>query len=240
MDSFGGVRGPLSGVGFGLTGLLGTGSGDLDLDLDIDGLDSDSDPDSESDESCDACFSFFSSHPTPGFTSTAALLLLDELECSLAEETEPDLERVFDRDLECDRDGDLEGVCEAERDREREAECDVERDSDPECERDREERDESDEDEDERLLELADDTECRLGEVVLCHGSIHSSFGNLELEIPNTFVFNLSFSSAPPPINSTFLSVSLVGFTSVLSPFSGTLIFLLSSGSVFLCSRFIS
>ncbi|KAK2554356.1 hypothetical protein P5673_024055 [Acropora cervicornis] len=171
VDSFGGVRGPLSAVGFGFTGLLVTGVGDLDIDL------LDSDPDSDSVESCEACFGDLSSPPSFCFTSAVTLLLLDELECSLADEAEPDRERDLDREPDRDRDGDLEGVCDTECDREREAECDEERDSDPERERDREDRDESEEDEDDRLLELAEDTECRLGEVVLCHGSIHSSFG---------------------------------------------------------------
>lgn len=230
MDSFGGVRGPLSAAGFGFTGLLVTGVGDLDIDL------LDSDPDSDSEESCEACFGDLSSPPSFCFTSAVTLLLLDELECSLADEAEPDRERDLDREPDRDREGDLEGVCDTEREREREAECDEERDSDPERERDREDRDESEEDEDDRLLELAEDTECRLGEVVLCHGSIHSSFGNLELEIPSTFVFNLSFSKAALSFKSILLSVSVVGLISLFSVFSGTFNFPLSSGSNFLCS----
>lgn len=234
MDSFGGVRGPLSTVGFGFTGLLVTGVGDLDIDL------LDSDPDSDSEESCDACFGVLSSSPSFCFTSAVALLLLDELECSLADEAEPDRERDLDREPDRDPDGDLDGVCDTERDREREAECEEERDSDPERERDREDRDESEEDEDDRLLELAEDTECRLGEVVLCHGSIHSSFGNLELEIPSALVFNLSFSKVALSFNSILLSVSVLGFISSSSLFSGIFIFPLSSASNFLCSALIS
>ena len=142
------------------------------------------------------------------FPSLTGVLLLVELERSLPVDREPDRERDLDREPERDRD--LEDVGETERDREREAERDVERDSDPECERDREERDESEEDDEDRLRELREETEWRLGEVVLCQGSIHSSLGRRELEIPSTFGLDLSFSSTPISFKSSFPSASFV------------------------------
>lgn len=227
------MRGPLSGEVFCLAGLFGTGVCDLDFDLDL--------LDSESDDSCEVCFAAFSSPPALGavFTSLAGLLLLEELECSLAEDCEPDRERDFDleperdRDRDRDRDGDLEGVCDTERDRECEAERDVDRDSEPDRERDRDECDESDEEDEERLRELREDTECRLGEVVLCQGSIHSSLGRRELEMPRDFVLGLSFSSAPPSFNSSVLPASFADFISMSTLFSCVFVFFLSSSSFF-------
>ena len=110
---------------------------------------------------------------------------------------------------------DLEGVGETERDREREAERDVERDSDPECER--EERDESEEEDEDLLRELREETEWRLGDVVLCQGSIHSSLGRRELEIPIAFGLDLSFSSTTASLKSSFLSTSFAVVTSALT-----------------------
>lgn len=94
----------------------------------------------------------------------------------------------------------------------------MERDSDPERERDREEREESDEDDEERLRELRDDAECRFGEVTLCHGSIHSSLGRRELEIPSAFALGFSLSS--PSSNSSFFPASLSDFNSKSALFS--------------------
>lgn len=174
------------------------------------------DSDSESDDSCEACLAPLSLSASLGavFASFLGLLLLDELERSLPEDRETDRERDLDRDPERDRDRDLEDVGETERDREREAERDVERDSDPECERDRDERDESDEEDEDRLRELREEAECRLGEVVLCQGSIQSSLGRRELEMPNALGLGLSLSSTANSLESSFFSVSVVVFVS--------------------------
>lgn len=177
------------------------------------------------------------------FVSLTGLLLLDELDRSLPEDREPDRERDFDREPERERDLDLEDVGETERDREREAERDVERDSDPECERDREERDESEEEDEDRLRELREETEWRLGEVVLCQGSIHSSLGRRELEIPIAFGLDLSLSSTPVSLKSSFFSASFDVLVTALSLPSSILFFLSSSlfffsSVVFLCCSF--
>ena len=89
----------------------------------------------------------------------------------------------------------------------------MECDSDPECERERDERDESDEEDDDRLRELREEADCRLGEVVLCQGSIQSSLGRRELEIPNALGLALSLSSNS--LVSSFFSISLAVLTSV-------------------------
>ena len=196
----------MSGEAFGFMGLFETGVGDRDLDL--------VDSDSESDDSFDACLAPLSSSAFGAvFASFIGLWLLDELERSLPEDRDPDRERDLDRDPEWDCERDLEDAAETERDRERDAEREVECDSDPECERERDERDESDEEDDDRLRELREEADCRLGEVVLCQGSIQSSLGRRELEIPNALGLALSLSSNS--LVSSFFSISLAVLTSV-------------------------
>jgi len=208
-DSTGGVRGASSGEPLSLVGLFCTGLGDGDLDL--------FDSDSDSEDTLDACAPPFSSSSSLStvFTSLTGLLLLVELDLSLPEDREPDRERDFDREPDRERDRDLEDVGETEREREREAERDVERDSEPECER--EERDESEEEDEDLLRELREETEWRLGDVVLCQGSIHSSLGRRELEIPSTFGLDLSFSSTAVSFKSSLLSTSFAVVVSALT-----------------------
>jgi len=207
--STGGVRGPGSGEPLSLVGLFCVGLGDGDFDL--------FDWDSDSEETLEACVPPLSSSSSlcTVFTSLTGLLLLVELDLSLPEDREPDRERDFDREPERERDRDLEDVGETERDREREAERDVERDSDPECER--EERDESEEEDEDLLRELREETEWRLGDVVLCQGSIHSSLGRRELEIPSAFGLDLSFSSTTVSLKSSLLSPSFAVVVSVFT-----------------------